>query len=115
MIEFPALVKLDGDHELLFVATRQALHTDAALQGLIASDQDWLIDSKGHGFGLNTLLEHSSLEADEAKFAVKKRFTLDDVICLIREHEFSQCRVCLAKISFPDIRAAVASLAFEYP
>ncbi len=106
-ITFPALIKLEGDHELVFVADETVLYSAPELKGLIASDQDWLVDSCGWVFPLASLLARCDFTPSACR-----QVSLTEVTTLIREHEFSQCQVCLTKIEFADITSAVASLSY---
>ncbi len=105
MIHFPAMIKLEGDHELLYIASHDVLAA-SVLDGLIIGDDDWLIDATGQGFRLQRL-EHNSLGNPE------HMYTLDEVTQLIREHEFHRQQVCLTKIIFTDVSSAIESLVFS--
>ena len=48
MIQWPCIFKLDGDDELLYLASEASLI--AEFESLIWSDDDYLIDSQGQGY-----------------------------------------------------------------
>lgn len=103
MIQWPCVFKLDGDAELLFVATERELEDE--LDALIWDDSDHLIDSKGQRYLITQLSGKYRFER------VEGQLSLQAVTELIQEHEFSKAEVCLTKIQFMSVKEAILSLA----
>lgn len=105
MITWPAFIKLEGDHELFYIASLEQLQSES--HDLIVGEQDCIIDAKGHAY---SLLPYTTTELLERQQGV---YSLEDVTQLIRAHEFHKVQVCLTKIHFVTIEEAIESLAFE--
>ncbi|EOD80025.1 hypothetical protein D515_01160 [Grimontia indica] len=100
---WPAILKLDGDDELLFIASQSQFEDEAT--DMIFSDEDILIDSEGASFLL-------SMESRQISLAPHtKQFDAIEVSALIQTHEFCKAEVCLTKIYFPTVKEAIAALA----
>ncbi|MEC7941996.1 MAG: DUF4144 domain-containing protein [Pseudomonadota bacterium] len=105
MIHWPSLVKLDGDDELIYVASESDFQAECS--DMILCEDDCLIDSEGNSY---------SLKSNSNKLSLTKRpeqYSIESVTKLIRNHEFQKAEVCLMKIHFPTIEEAIESLAFE--
>ncbi|MFA0380294.1 DUF4144 domain-containing protein [Vibrio sp. 10N.222.54.A3] len=105
MISWPSLVKLDGDDELIYVASEQDFQVECS--DMILGEDDYLIDSEGDSYSLQS----SSNQLSLAKLA--DQYSVESVTKLIRNHEFQKAEVCLMKIHFLTIEEAIQSLAFE--
>ena len=105
MINWPAFIKLDGDPEMLYIASLEQLQSES--HDLIFGEQDCIIDAKGHAYSLLTYTTTELLERQQGIYSV------EDVTQLIRAHEFHKVQVCLTKIHFVTIEEAIESLAFE--
>tara|TARA_Y100001956_G_C4062453_1_gene160042 strand:+ start:225 stop:575 length:351 start_codon:yes stop_codon:yes gene_type:complete len=105
MIQWPCLFKLDGDAELMFIATQGELTKE--LEALIWDNSDHLIDSNGQCFRITQVNEEYAFEP------FGRELTLQMVTELIQEHEFSKAQMCLTKIQFRTVKQAVLSLAYE--
>lgn len=103
MIQWPCVFKLDGDAELIFVATERELEEE--LDALIWDDSDHLIDSNGQCYLIRQLGGKPLFEC------VEGQLSLQVVTELIQEHEFSKAEVCLTKIQFQSVKEAILSLA----
>ncbi|NAZ92859.1 DUF4144 domain-containing protein [Vibrio toranzoniae] len=103
MINWPSLVKLDGDDELIYVASENDFQTECS--DMILGDDDYLIDSEGDSYSLQS----SSNQLSLAKRA--EQYSVENVTKLIRNHEFQKAEVCLMKIHFLTIEEAIQSLA----
>ncbi|ARC94211.1 hypothetical protein B6A42_21635 [Vibrio coralliilyticus] len=103
MIQWPGLLKLEGDNELLYLASKDALTLEA--EALILDSNDLVIDSEGKCFKLAT---ESSGQPELKK--PHGTYGLADVTNLIQAHEFSKAQVCIVKIQFDSIHAAIESL-----
>lgn len=103
MIQWPCLFKLEGDDELIFLASEAELAEELA--SLIVSDKDFLIDSVGQVFKIEEDSCHS------VSFIAKSNaLTLETITELIQAHEFSSAQVCLTKIQFNSISEAIEAL-----
>jgi len=105
MINWPSLVKLDGDDELIYVASENDFQTECS--DIIVGEDDYLIDSEGDSYALQSSLNQLSLAKQAHQYSV------ESVTKLIRNHEFQKAEVCLMKIHFLTIEEAIQSLAFE--
>ncbi|ENV5899827.1 TPA: DUF4144 family protein, partial [Vibrio parahaemolyticus] len=105
MIQWPCILKLEGDSELLFLASEQDLVLE--LEALIWSASDRLIDSGGQSYVVRDSTGSYDYEVDG------KRLSLEFVTQLIQEHEFSKAGVCITKIQFSSIPEAIQALALE--
>ncbi|CZF86174.1 DUF4144 domain-containing protein [Grimontia marina] len=100
---WPAILKLEGDDELIFIASQSQL--EGEVTDMIFSNEDILIDSEGASFLLSMENRQISL------FRHTQRFNAAEVSGLIQAHEFCKAEVCLTKIHFPTVREAIAALA----
>ena len=104
MIQWPCIFKLDGDDELLYLASEASLIDE--FESLIWSDDDYLIDSQGQGYKVQ--------EAQAGAFAYEpcgNPLSVSEVTELIQAHEFSKAEVCLTKIQFLSVSDAISALA----
>lgn len=99
MVCWPCVLKLDGDDELIFLASSVDFNVECS--ELILSDDDYLIASDGTSYFITLSL---------ALIKTTRTLLLDEVIDLIRAHEFSKASLCLTKIYFPSISEAVNSV-----
>ena len=74
---------------------------------MILGEDDYLIDSEGDSYSLQS----SSNQLSLAKRA--KHYSVESVTKLIRNHEFQKAEVCLMKIHFLTVEEAIQSLALE--
>ncbi len=105
MIHWPSLIKLDGNDELIYVASESDFQAECS--DMILGEDDCLIDSEGKSYSLKSSLNELSLTKRPEQYSV------ENVTKLIRNHEFQKAEVCLMKIHFPTIEDAIESLAFE--
>ena len=105
MISWPSLVKLDGDDELIYVASEKKFKAECS--DMILGEDDYLIDSEGDSYSLQS----SSNQLSLAKRA--NHYSVESVTKLIRNHEFQKAEVCLMKIHFLTVEEAIQSLALE--
>lgn len=101
MVCWPCILKLDGDDELIYLASENDLNLECS--ELILSDADYLIDSDGVSYFISTSL---------GLIKTMRILPLDEVIDLIRAHEFNKASLCLTKIHFTTISDAVHSLSY---
>ncbi|SJL83035.1 DUF4144 family protein [Vibrio palustris] len=103
MVTWPCLLKLEGDAELIFIASYTALLDEC--EALILSQNDCIIDSVGKSYYLRTS------KGRTVELEPQKRFyTLEKITELIQKHEFSKAQMCIMKIQFPTIESAVSAL-----
>ncbi|MBW3695069.1 hypothetical protein EK599_05160 [Vibrio sp. T187] len=102
MIFWPCIFKLDGDYELLYLASEHHLANE--LDELIWDSADRLIDSNGKPYLVRTEGDGYAFEPEATQLS------LESVTELIQEHEFSKAAMCLTKIQFPSIQQAIMSL-----
>ena len=105
MISWPSLVKLDGDDELIYVASEKKFQAECS--EMILGEDDYLIDSEGNSYSLESRSNQLSLAKQP------EQYSIESVTKLIRNHEFQKAEVCLMKIHFLTIEEAIQSLAFE--
>jgi hypothetical protein len=97
VVQWPAVIKLHADHELIFVADAVQFANDDALQHTHLQAQDILIDSAGtvysisHNQGLDLVGTGSVL-------------SVSDVEELLRLHLSSKGSCCVAKFHVLSIR-----------
>lgn len=107
MINWPALLKLAGDDELVYLPDRVAWATDADLQALVFNPDDQLIDVQGRLFALAPQGNSTTLQVTE------NQLTLAEVTDLVRAHESSLGSCCVAKMSFGSLAEAFAAVKFS--
>ncbi len=105
MINWPALLKLEGDDELYYFGSEQECVNE--IEQLILSNEDHLIDSQGRVFTVKPDSENQF-----GFVATGKTYTLDDITQLIQNHEFNAAQVCITKIVFTSIEQAIAALSY---
>ncbi|MBU2896738.1 DUF4144 domain-containing protein [Vibrio hepatarius] len=102
MVQWPCILKLEGDSELIFLASEQALSRE--LDCLIFSSSDCLIDGLGHTYQVKSCRFGYTLESQD------RMLSLESVTEFIQEHQFAQAEVCLTKIQFTSIAEAINSI-----
>lgn len=102
MIHWPCILKLDGDDELIYLASENELTHECA--GLILTPEDRVIDSTGFVYaivgdaaGVKLVDSHVQLSTTE-------------VTALVQSHEFCRAEVCLTKIQFGSVADAINGL-----
>ncbi|WP_368668268.1 DUF4144 family protein [Psychrosphaera sp. I2R16] len=102
MIMWPCMLKLYGDDELIFLNSLRDVNFECG--ELLFSDDDYVIDSVGHCYLIKPI------EGQIGLIKNNKVLSTDDVLHLIRAHEFNKSSVCLTKIHFFTISDAINSL-----
>jgi len=102
MISWPCVLKLDGDDELIYLKSVSDFNVECC--ELLFSDDDYVIDSTGHCYLINSTLGNLDLTKEN------RLLSTDDVSNLIRAHEFNKASLCLTKIHFLTISDAIQSL-----
>ena len=103
MIAWPCMLKLDGDDELIYLDSLQNFNSEC--RDLIFSDDDYVIDSLGYCYLIDTISGELGLTKEG------RALSTDEVTNLIRAHEFNKASVCITKIHFLTVSEAIGSLA----
>lgn len=104
MIHWPAVIKLSGEDELIFLPDLESLHTNAHLKDIRFKHDDHLYDSHGREF----LVDQSNLD-DPAPTG--RYLSLEESIQLVRLHAAQDGACCIAKLNAHSIADAFALLA----
>jgi hypothetical protein len=102
LIQWPAIIKLHADDELIFVPDAVQFARDAALELTHMQAEDMLIDSSGAVYHISNI---PVLELTPAETML----SLDDVEVLLRSHLINNGNCCVSKFYAPSIRAAIMS------
>ena len=105
MVHWPCILKLDGDDELIYLGSE--LYFMAECRELILTDDDYVIDSSGSSYLIESQSEKLVLVKTEQIFSV------DEVTHLIRANEFNKAELCLTKINFLTVSDAINSLLYS--
>lgn len=103
MITWPCLLKLDGDDELVYLASSKQLNAEC--QALIWGQDDIVIDTQGHCFALKTSA-NNTVELG----LLPQTLNVQQVTELIQKHEFSKAQRCIIKIHFVSVQQAIEAL-----
>lgn len=107
-VHWPAILKFNGDPELLYIADRECWESSVEIQGLIYDNRDRLIDSAGYLFSLRSDGETLFPERSE-----EIHISLEELTHYIREHHASRGGCCVIKMGFSTIGQAVDSLEYD--
>ncbi|PKI17990.1 DUF4144 family protein [Colwellia sp. 12G3] len=102
MILWPCILKLDGDDELIYLNSEPDFTSECI--ELIFTENDYVIDS----LGCTYLIESPSTRLELIN--TNKVLLTPEVSDLIRRHEFKKASLCLTKIHFLTVSAAIKSL-----
>ena len=103
LIQWPAIIKLHADDELIFVPDAAQFASDVALQLTHVQAQDMLIDSSGAAYHISN---RPVLELTPAGVML----SLDEVEDLLRLHLSINGSCCVSKFYAPSIREALMSV-----
>jgi len=106
MIQYPAIFKLAGQDELLYIADQASFHQHYQLQQAYLTPDDLLIDATGQAFLLHNFPQHSAERADPFI-----QFELAELTALVQAHFFALAQSCVVKIQAPAISALFSLLA----
>jgi hypothetical protein len=98
MIEWPAVIKYEGDDELTYVASETEWVRDSAMYLYNHSGNNSLIDSNGAIFSLN-ISGNGAISLNNTGDTISH----EDFTRLVRIHASTVNRCCIEKISFRDI------------
>ncbi len=102
-VDWPAIIKLDGDGELIYVADAGQLIEDSALQQTYFREQDKLIDSSGSTYRINVGSTLNLTPTNEC-------MTLEEIEVLLQLHLSNHGTCCVAKFHANSIREALMSV-----
>ena len=89
-VQWPAVVKLHGEDELIFIVNQSGFELAPQLRAMQFQHQDILIDSVGCVFNISSSYPLSLRLTDST-------LSLDDVIALMRLHLASKDICCVSK------------------
>lgn len=98
-IQFPAIIKLYADDELLLINNLSTLQHEPHLQAMYFQAQDILVDATGRIFNIHHTDRLSLLKTGQL-------MPLDDVIKLVQAHLSQHGTVCISKFSAATIQEA---------
>ena len=102
MINWPAVIKFDGDDELIYIGSADEWLRDAQSLLYHHKGDDYLIDSSGCIFNL----EHINDDILNPQ-GTGSQISLQDFIRLVRIHASNAHRCCIEKISFRNIAEGI--------
>ena len=103
LIQWPAIIKLHADDELIFVPDAVNFAGDVAHQVTHVQAQDRLIDSSGAVFSIKNSQTPELVRTGSM-------LSLDEVEELLRLHLSSNGTCCVSKFYAPSIREALISV-----
>ena len=106
MIYWPAVIKYDGDDELVYIGSNEDWIRDAESRLYNHKGDDYLIDSRGNIYTLDTINQSVSLPESTGS-----QIALEDFIKLVRIHSSNSHRCCIGKIYFRNIAEGIRLLA----
>jgi hypothetical protein len=107
-INWPVLLKLAGEAELVYLADQSAWEAGADAFATTYTPDDQLIDAAGHVFSLVT-----DADGSVRPRAVATKLTLTEITDLVRAHESALGSCCVAKLSFGSITQALAAVRYS--
>jgi len=102
-IDWPAVIKFEGDDELLYVGSGQEWASDANLHACRYSQDDCLVDSSGHKFRLVAAADGVVMPADSGEM-----ISLQSFIRLLRAHAAAAGQCCIEKIMTRSVAEGIA-------
>ena len=111
MIEWPAIIHVDGDDELALVWSAQEWGSHDEWSAVVYSADDFLLDSSGQVYRIDRLSNGVVQPA-----ATGRTLAVSEFIALVKRHAALSSACCIEKIAFRNIEegmAIVASLTTE--
>lgn len=102
-IQWPAIIKLGGEDELIYLPDEVSLLNHAHLQNLRFQRDDYLYDSTGREFVVDEKLKDPRPSG--------RYLSLEEIIQLLRRHAAQDGACCVAKLNARSIADAIALLA----
>lgn len=109
-MNYPAIFKLAGQDELIYIATKSSFEHQFQLQQPYLTPEDLLIDAAGQAYLLQQLKQHSS-----SLPAAVRQFELQQLTALVQAHFFALAQSCVVKIQAPSVSALFDLLAETDP
>ncbi|MDC0611498.1 DUF4144 domain-containing protein [Vibrio sp.] len=106
MITWPAVLKMEGDSELIFYRNEDEWLKDVTTNGFIFCETDVVIDSNGHEY----IVCHDNQAKPLDLMDHHRVLSLDELSQLVREHFSAAGDCCVAKIMFNDSEDAILAL-----
>jgi hypothetical protein len=103
LVNFPAVIKLHADDELMLITNKFEFENDQNLSNMYFQPQDILIDKRGHVFNLHKAERLTLLKTDDI-------LSLDEVIMLVKLHLSNHGACCISKFSAESIEDALHCL-----
>lgn len=105
-MNYPAIFKLAGQDELIYVATQSDFAEQYQLQQAYLTPEDLLIDATGQAYLLQQFQhQHNHLPAPF------RQFTLPELTALVQAHFFALAQTCVIKIQATSVPALLKLLA----
>jgi hypothetical protein len=104
MINWPCILKLEGDDELIYLVGERDFITEC--KELILSDEDCIIDSTGTRYLIESKLGEVVLNK------ASRILDVEEVTDLVRANEFQKAELCLTKIHFLSVSEAIQALCY---
>ncbi|MCW9015143.1 MAG: DUF4144 domain-containing protein [Gammaproteobacteria bacterium] len=101
MINWPAIIKLSDDAELIYVSDQAEWDNDTELHCFVYDETDYLIDSSGHIFKLTNRTNNCAIPD-----STDNTLQLTEILGLIKAHAAQQGSCCVAKLFAPTISDA---------
>jgi hypothetical protein len=99
-ITWPAILKLNGEDELIYIADAEQFIDDNAIRQTHFIEQDILIDSKGNAYHITS---HNSLTLT----ALPEQLSLEHIEALFQRHLSNHGNCCVAKFHANSISEAI--------
>ncbi|MEF2510148.1 DUF4144 domain-containing protein [Vibrio mimicus] len=104
MVNWPCILKLDGDDELVYLGSETDLNCECV--DLIVSPSDRVIDSEGFVYSIAIVSDGSTVNLIGNSIQI----SAEEASRLIQRHEFCLAEVCLTKIQFETVVEAINCL-----
>lgn len=105
MIEWPAVIKLQGDDELIFIASQQAWESSDERQQAFFSDDDCLVDSQGKVYRFSLAPNQSVMLR-----ATDEYLDTEQLILLVKAHMSLIKACCVAKFYAENVAEAILAV-----
>lgn len=109
MVQWPVILKLYGDDELVFIKDEQTWASDVATQSMKLTADDFMIDSAGTQFRITR--GEAGHGVAEYQHDEAKQVTLAVVAQLVRLHAASRGTCCVSKLTVRSVAEAMQVVA----
>jgi hypothetical protein len=106
VVNWPGVIKISGDAELVYVADQAAWEQNPELYSADYSEADYLVDSAGDVYCL-TIKTDKRVKPE----CSGKARTLVEVLGLVKAHAAQSGSCCVSKLYAPSIREAMEIVA----